>query len=148
VVTRDAEHIDPSVERLGDHTRRYTFCAGSTELRWGDVIEALEEQPGFRSVLTRTLAESPPRTFFWETPAVTPDTLARPFEYVVVDTPALTGIAAEPGAFLERRARRLWLDDLAYAERRYALLQRGQGPGSRFRDARAPSGRASRPPTP
>jgi isorenieratene synthase len=29
---------------------------------------------------------------------------------------------------VERRARRLWVDDLAYAERRYALRQRGQWP--------------------
>jgi hypothetical protein len=34
---------------------------------------------------------------------------------------------AAPG--IRRTARKLWLDDLGYAERRYALRQRGEYPG-------------------
>ncbi|QDU19736.1 DUF6940 family protein [Urbifossiella limnaea] len=38
--------------------------------------------------------------FRWETPSVTADTVSRPFEYVVLDTPGLAR-AADPEAFAE-----------------------------------------------
>jgi hypothetical protein len=57
--------------------------------RFSEVINALEDDAELRAVLTERLAAIPYRGFKWETPAVTQDTVDRPFECVVLDSPRL-----------------------------------------------------------
>jgi hypothetical protein len=60
-----------------------------------DVVRAWQDDAGFRAVFNGLLADAPYSAFRWETPPVTADTLARPFEFVLLDSP---GLARRPDA--------------------------------------------------
>jgi hypothetical protein len=53
----------------------------------------------FRAFFAALLADTPFGAHFWETPPVTQATAACAFEFVLVDSPALTALAPEPGVF-------------------------------------------------
>lgn len=69
-------------------------------LAFGDAMAALAS-PEVRRGLTAALAAAPFDAFFWECAPVTASG-RRPFEFVLVDSPALARVAADPGPFAER----------------------------------------------
>jgi hypothetical protein len=73
---------------------------GQTAL-WGDVVHGWQTDPGMTEVFMGVLAEAPFDAFFFETPAVSRDTLDRAFEFVLIDCPSLAGVAPEPWIFEE-----------------------------------------------
>src|SRR5262245_29411695 len=68
-------------------------------IRYADAVAAWSDDEAFRSFFMSLLAAAPFSAYFWETPAVTAATMSRPFEFVLVDSPALAGRAAEQRAF-------------------------------------------------
>jgi len=56
---------------------------------YGRVIDLWIESSEFRSFFIACLADAPFHALRWETPPVTADTLDRPFEFVLVDSPWL-----------------------------------------------------------
>lgn len=69
--------------------RRYTLDVDSRAATVADVLAGWEADAAFRSHFNQLLADAPARAFRWETPAVTGETLTRPFEFVLLDDPAL-----------------------------------------------------------
>ena len=69
--------------------QRVTVRRDGAPASWGDVIRAWRQDEAFRSAFTRTLADAPFKAYKWETPPVTAGTLDRPFEFVLLDAPAL-----------------------------------------------------------
>lgn len=67
---------------------------------WAEILDGLQDDEAFRSWLNGTLAGAPFDAFRWETPPVTEATLARTFEFVLLDSPALAR-RPEPRAFAE-----------------------------------------------
>jgi hypothetical protein len=67
-------------------------------ITWSDVLE-LWPTDDFAQTFARTLADVPYRAFFWETPPVTVSSLDRPFECVLIDSPQLARITADPSPF-------------------------------------------------
>jgi hypothetical protein len=67
---------------------------------FSDVVGALASDAKLRDVLTTALARVPYRGFKWETPAVTRETINRPFECVVLDSPYLAD-EVDPHSFAE-----------------------------------------------
>ncbi|MBM3983966.1 MAG: hypothetical protein FJ304_27590 [Planctomycetes bacterium] len=65
---------------------------------FADVIRAWDRDEPFRERFNALLADVPYTAFRWETPAVTEATLARPFEFVVLDSPELAR-RPDPEAF-------------------------------------------------
>ena len=55
----------------------------------------------FRSFFCQALAEVPFDAYLWETPPVTSANLDRPFEFVLIDSPALARFRPDPVAFAE-----------------------------------------------
>lgn len=68
-----------------------------------EVLRGWREEAGFRTWFNELLAAVPFAEFRWETPAVTTDTVSRPFECVVLDAPGLAR-TPDPQAFSEHFA--------------------------------------------
>jgi hypothetical protein len=79
---------------------RFTLLSDLGGIGFDQVIRAWQNDPAFRQEFNALLAELPFTAFRWETPPVTEATLARPFEFVVLDSPSLSR-PADPEAFAE-----------------------------------------------
>jgi len=66
---------------------------------FAEVIDGWREDAGFRAVFVDVLARAPFLGYFWETPPVARETAGRPFEFVMVDGPALALMDPDPDAF-------------------------------------------------
>ena len=88
-------------EPVDAETRRYRLSSGDTAVSWAAFAAGLRADRGLRSALTEALVASPYPAFFWETPAVSARSTARPFEMVVVSAPHLARAAPSPSAFAE-----------------------------------------------
>jgi len=86
-------------EELDRGTLRTRFASDDGELSRAEVLAALQDDAAFRGRFRESLAASPFGALFWETPAWTRANLARPYEHVVRDAPALAGVAAEEAPF-------------------------------------------------
>ena len=85
---------DSRSEDLADSRgMRFTVNLNSGPASVADVLRGWREDAGFRTLFNSLLADSPYTAFRWETPAVTVAKLARPFEFVVLDSP---GLSREP----------------------------------------------------
>ena len=105
-MTHPASHDTPrmtytaAVEDLENGAvRRYVLLRGGRPLARGDVLALWRGDAGFVSYFTGLLAQAPFEAYFWETPPLTCGALARPFEFVVVDSPELARVAEDPHAF-------------------------------------------------
>jgi hypothetical protein len=67
----------------------YTISRGAQHASVTDVVRAWQGDAEFRTFWNNLLAETPYTAFRWETPAVTASTVARPFEFVLLDSPRL-----------------------------------------------------------
>lgn len=72
---------------------------GHQPLTRARALALLRDDEAFRAFLDALLASAPYAAYFWETPPLTQATLARPFEFVLVDSPALAGLRADPAPF-------------------------------------------------
>jgi hypothetical protein len=96
----------PDIERLdGGRIHRVTFMDGGETLAYSRAIEGWRSDGTFRTRFIRVLADAPFDAFFWETPPVTRETIERPFEFVMVDSPALAAMAPDRNAFAEHFAK-------------------------------------------
>lgn len=82
-----------------DQGRRVTILSDGAPLTFAGVLDGWRNDPGFRSFYISTLAKAPFEALFWETPALTRHTLDRPYECVLVDSPQLARVQADPVAF-------------------------------------------------
>jgi hypothetical protein len=79
---------------------RARIRTASGPLSWRDTVESWRNVPEFGTWFSNVLAACPFAAFRWETPPVTTDTASRPFEYVVLHSPALA-TRPDPAAFSE-----------------------------------------------
>jgi hypothetical protein len=71
------------------------------QVAFADVIAGWRTDRELRSLFNSLLADTPFTAFRWEAPGVTAATLSRPFECVVLDSPALAR-RPDPHAFAEQ----------------------------------------------
>jgi len=67
----------------------YSVDLDSHPASFAAVLRGWAADPAFRALFSDTLAGSPHQAFRWETPAVTTATMSQPFEFVLLDSPAL-----------------------------------------------------------
>ncbi|TCK18263.1 hypothetical protein DFR30_1539 [Thiogranum longum] len=79
---------------------RITADDGSV-LSYAQVIEHWGNNTSFALFFSKQLAASAFEAFLWETPPITRDSLQRPFEYVLVDSPRLARASPDSTAFAE-----------------------------------------------
>ena len=77
---------------------KYILKNGNEPLPYLEAIDLLAQNPEFRERLTAVLAASEYTAYRWETPPVTLAKSARPFEFVLVNSPHLAPIP-ESGVF-------------------------------------------------
>jgi hypothetical protein len=75
------------------HVRKFAIDQDSSPLPYAEVLRLWQNDTGFRSFLIALLTDAPFSAFRWETPALTAASAARPFEFVILDSP---GLAANP----------------------------------------------------
>jgi Family of unknown function (DUF6940) len=78
--------------------RAYIYVAGQPASVAG-LLDLWGRDAAFAQWWTHALAAVPFAAYCWETPPLTRATMARPFECVFVDSPALAGVAADTASF-------------------------------------------------
>jgi hypothetical protein len=68
---------------------------------WGEALVLLRTDPDFVDALVEALAGVPLEAFLWETPPVSAATLARPFEWVVIENRFLATVATDDLPFAQ-----------------------------------------------
>jgi len=87
----------------GGRGLRFAVDLDARSATFAEVLLAWREDGAFRPLFNDALADSPFAAFRWETPPVTAATLARPYEFVLLDSPGLAR-RPDPGAFAEHFA--------------------------------------------
>jgi hypothetical protein len=87
-----------------DHRTIKVRLMGAAPLSFGEVIGLLEGDADFRSFFAHSIQQAGYDSYFWELPAVTSATLARPFEFVVVEGASLEFLRPDPKPFAEHFA--------------------------------------------
>ena len=85
----------------GTNGRRCAVWRDGAPASWHDVVRAWQGDEEFRMSFSRVLADAPFKAYKWETPPVTKSTLGRPFEFVLLDAPALDR-RPDPAAFADQ----------------------------------------------
>ena len=78
---------------------RFRLLRDGAPLSWSDVAHRWQNDQSFLCFFESILADAPFPAYFWETPPVTSTTLNRVFEFVLVDSEQLVGVAADQRAF-------------------------------------------------
>jgi hypothetical protein len=87
-----------------DSILKLVYRGPAGPLGYGDLLRLLRDDAGFRADFTRAPADVPHRAYKWETPPVTAATLDRPFECMLIDSPALD-VPADSSPFAEHLQR-------------------------------------------
>ncbi len=87
------------VVRLDSTTCRYALEDDAGPVTWRQVASLWQSNPDFTVWFSTVLAESPLSAFFWETPPLVASRWQDPFEFVLVASPTLAGVSANPRAF-------------------------------------------------
>lgn len=89
-----------SEEELDARTRRYQIFENGKVLSFSQVAHYWRTDADFVTFYNRILTAAPFRAFFWEHPPLRANLLDQTdYEFVLVDSPALAGVEAEPGPF-------------------------------------------------
>ena len=83
----------------GGRVQKLAIYAGNRALSFAAVLQGWCTDAGFRACFNQLVADAPFAACFWETPPVTRHSLGQAFECVLVDSPALAGVAADCTAF-------------------------------------------------
>lgn len=86
------------------HTLRAGVYREGKPATYAEIIESWQRDSGFRAWHIGILADAPFAAYFWETPPITRQTASCPFEFALVDGPALAGMPPDPDAFAEHFA--------------------------------------------
>lgn len=87
-------------ELQGGRARQFRLFRADERLRYADVAGLWRRDESFRSFFTALLSDAPFPAYRWETPPVIATMAERPFEFVLLDTPALAR-APDPAAFAD-----------------------------------------------
>ncbi len=90
------------LESLSTQLERYRFITHSEILSFKNILNYLQTDVDFRQLLIDLLAKSPFDGYRWECPAVTAQTLDRPFEFVLIDDPYLARRRPDMGPFRQQ----------------------------------------------
>jgi hypothetical protein len=88
------------IEVLQDgRIHHHTLLDGERPFTFTQTVQHWQTNEKFRSFFINLLADAPFEAYFWETPPITRETLARPFEFVLVNAPQLARVSADRRAF-------------------------------------------------
>jgi len=90
----------PKIEVLeAGRIRRITVARGPSPMSHAEVIEGWKSSSEFRAFYIALLADSPFDAMFWESLPITPASIDRPHEFVLVNSPASATATPDTAAF-------------------------------------------------
>jgi hypothetical protein len=92
---------DFRTQPLAPATLQASLFAGGAAMRFADVIGHWKGNAAFRAFWTASLRTVPFGAYCFEVPPLTRDALDRPFECVLVESPALAHTTPDPAPFVE-----------------------------------------------
>lgn len=90
-----------SLSNDADDIQQMQICSDGRPLSYAEVLNSWENDRAFAAFFNSLLAAAPYQAYLWETPPVTRSTVTRPFEFVLVNSPALGTFAPDRSAFAE-----------------------------------------------
>jgi hypothetical protein len=94
--------FDAKIETIeSGRIMKYAVTSNSAPLTFANAVKLWELDNEFRTYYSRLLADSPFLAFRWETPALTLVTAARPFEFVLLDSPHFCSRHPDSEAFAD-----------------------------------------------
>lgn len=87
---------------LDHNIHKISLSEGDSLLSYGDVVHYWLENSEFREFYFSILYESPFEAFFWEHPPVSNLNLKEAYKFVLVPSPQLSKVSADPSAFQEK----------------------------------------------
>lgn len=84
---------------LNKNVHKYSLFENESHLTYEDVIRAWRENSKFREFYFSILEKSLFDSYFWENPPVTTSTIRQAYEFVLVNSPQLSRVSADPGPF-------------------------------------------------
>ncbi|MEQ8752109.1 MAG: hypothetical protein RID09_01150 [Coleofasciculus sp. G1-WW12-02] len=89
-----------SVESLNaGRIQKISLLSNSNPILYSEIIQLWQHNQAFRAFFISLLADAPFSAFFWETPAISDATVNQVFEFVLVDSPYLANVQADPSDF-------------------------------------------------
>ena len=84
-----------------DTVRWHVVIATRAQASFDDVLALLESDETFVEAWSLAFRQAPMQAYCWECPALLLETVGRPFECVLIDSPMLFGTRPEPETFAE-----------------------------------------------
>lgn len=91
-------NLKAKTDNIASGVWRYRIDQGNRTLSFADILEGWKA-PDFADFFTEIMAASPFEACFWEMPPLATGPLDNAFECVLIDSPSLARVPAEPGAF-------------------------------------------------
>jgi hypothetical protein len=93
--------MNAQIEVLQDgRIHHHTLLDDERPFTTHQILQEWQTDETFRTFFINLLADAPFDAYFWETPPITKATLARPFEFVLVNAPQLTRVSADRLPFI------------------------------------------------
>lgn len=86
---------------LSNSQIKYIIYQGDKQLSYYKFLTGLENEKQLRDYFRMVLNDVPFDTFKWETPSINANTITRPFEFIIVNSPHLKNIRPDTGSFRE-----------------------------------------------
>ena len=87
---------------LDHNIHKSSLFAGESLLRYEDVIHYWLESSEFREFYFSILSASPFDAYFWEHPPMTTSNIGQAYEFVLVHSPQLSKVSADPSPFQDK----------------------------------------------
>ena len=85
-----------------NNVHKISLFEGDSLLSYENVILYWRENPQFRSFYFSILQESSFDAFFWENPPLTKSNIKQAYEFVLINSPQLSKVNADPNPFQEK----------------------------------------------
>ena len=84
---------------------RCRILGDGVQLTFRELFDHLENDSAFAEWYSKTLSEASPRAFFWEHPPLTVDNFDGAAEFVLIESPSLARLHADPEPFTDQFVR-------------------------------------------
>jgi hypothetical protein len=93
---------EAGLEIIDNNTHKFSLLENEVPLSYERVIRYWQDDFEFRGFYFSILRESSFDAFFWENPPLTKSSLDQNYEFVLVNSPQLSKVTADPASFQEQ----------------------------------------------
>ncbi|HSL46223.1 MAG TPA: hypothetical protein VK897_22505 [Anaerolineales bacterium] len=93
---------EAQVDKKDKDVHKIRLFENQDQILYEDVIRYWRENPEFRDFYVSILKDSPFEAFFWENPPLTRSSITQAYEFVLVNSPHLSSVHADPRPFSQQ----------------------------------------------